>query len=77
MQTQQITITLPAQIMKQLRSSIPQGKRSRFVANLVSQRLQKKKDAQKQLEESLKANYEFYKKEAKIWKVTEVEGWPE
>ena len=77
MQTQRINISLPYEVIKQLHGAVPQGKRSQFIAKAVSERLTKKRNIDKELEKSLKANREFYKKVAEDWKVTEVEGWPE
>lgn len=77
MQTQRINITLPIDLLKQLQSEIPLGKRSTFIAKAVSEKLTKKRNIQKELRKSLKANYEFYKKEAEDWKAIETEGWPE
>ena len=76
MQTQRINISLPCDIIKHLNQTISKGKRSRFIARAVSEKLAKKRDIQKELKKSLTANYEFYKKVAKDWEVTEVEGWP-
>lgn len=77
MQTQRINISLPINIIKQLQLTVPFGKRSRFITNALSEKLAKKRDIEKELRKSLRANYEFYKKVAKEWEVTEVEGWPE
>ena len=77
MQTQRINISLPYEIIKHLNQSISKGKRSRFIAKAVSEKLAKKRNIQKELKKSLAANYDFYKKVAKDWKVTEIEGWPE
>ncbi len=77
MQTQRINISLPYEVIKQLNGEIPQGKRSSFIAKAVTEKLTKKRDIEKELTHSLKANCAFYKKVAKEWEVTEVEGWPE
>ena len=53
---------------------IPAGKRSEFIAKAVSEKLGKKRNLQKELIKSLKANYELYKKEAKEWEVTLGDG---
>ncbi|MBI2430762.1 MAG: hypothetical protein HYV39_01965 [Candidatus Levybacteria bacterium] len=77
MQTQRINISLPYEVIKQLNGAVPQGKRSQFIAKAVSEKLTKKRNIEKELIKSLKANSKFYKKVAKEWEVTEVEGWPE
>lgn len=77
MNVQRTNITLPQNILKQLQASVPQGQRSKFIATAISEKLGKKKDVHMALEESLKANAAFYKKEAEVWKITETENWPE
>ena len=77
MQTQRINITLPIGLLKHLQSEIPQGKRSKFIAKAVSEKLTKKRNIQKELRKSLQINREFYKKEYKDWKAIEIVGWPE
>ncbi len=76
MQTQRINISLPYEVVKQLRGAVPQGKRSQFIAKAVSEKLTKKRDIDKELKKSLLENREFYKKVAKEWEITELEGWP-
>ena len=76
MQAQRINISLPYEVIKQLNGVIPQGKRSRFIAKAVSEKLAKKRNIDKELTKSLKTNHEFYKKVAKDWEATETEGWP-
>lgn len=65
MQVQRINITLPTNILKALQADVPAGKRSKFIANALSAKLSKKRNVQKELEKSLKANAEFYRKESK------------
>lgn len=65
MQVQRINITLPTVILKALQADIPAGKRSKFIANALSEKLRKRATAQKELARSLKANAEFYRKESK------------
>ena len=77
MQTQRINISLPYNILKHLNQAVSKGKRSRFIASAVSEKLTEKRDVEKELSKSLKANYNFYKTAAKEWSATEVEGWPE
>ncbi|MBI4078805.1 MAG: hypothetical protein HY429_00730 [Candidatus Levybacteria bacterium] len=77
MQTQRVNITLPRDIIRQLRTEVPVGKRSRFIAAAVSEKLTKKQSVEKALEKSLKANRKFDEAVMKDWAVTEVEGWSE
>jgi metal-responsive CopG/Arc/MetJ family transcriptional regulator len=77
MQTQRINISLPTETLRQLRSNIPLGKRSEFIAEAITEKLTKEKNTEEQLKKSLKANYDFYKQVAEDWKVTETEQWPD
>lgn len=77
MQTQSMSIHLPLPLIKRLQIEIPQEKRSNFIAEAIAARLKQKKDNQQQkveLQKSLKANYDFYKKESKVWGVTLADG---
>lgn len=77
MQVQRVNITLPQRVMKLLRAEVPQGKRSAFIASAITEKLAKNQQTEQALQESLAQNYDFYKKEAEIWKITETEGWPD
>lgn len=77
MQTQRINITLPVSLIKDLNAIIPAGKRSEFIAKIVSEKLLSKKNLHKELEKSLMENREFYKKEYDEWKTIEAEVWPD
>lgn len=74
MQTQRINITLPQKVLKLLRSSIPEGQRSHFIARVIEEKLEREKKTKMSLEESLKANASYYKKIAKEWEVTLMDG---
>ena len=74
---QRINIILPDDLARDFRSSIPDRKRSKFIAEVLKDKLSKKKNLKKQWIKSLKANKEFYRKVAEEWKATEVEGWPD
>lgn len=75
MQVQRINITLPQQLLKKLRFSIPEGQRSRFISHAIEDKLEKEKTKKVTLEESLKANYEYDKKVTEDWKSTELDAW--
>lgn len=77
MQTQRINISLPYEVIKQLNGAVPQGKRSQFIAIAVSEKLIKKRDIEKELSKSLRANYKLDEEFIKDWAAIEVEGWPE
>lgn len=75
MQAQRLNITLPYEIARNLKRTIPAKKRSKFIANAVREKLPKR-NLKKELIKSLKINRDFYKKIAEEWKATEIEGWP-
>ena len=77
MQTQRINITLPADLARDLRKTVPEGSRSKFIAAALEEKLKRKKNLKKDLIKSLKVNAEFYKKEFEDWKAIEVENWPD
>lgn len=76
MQAQRLNITLPYELARDFRRAVPEGKRSRFIAEAVKDKLPKR-NLKKELIKSLNANREFYEKVAKEWSATEVEGWPD
>lgn len=76
MQIQRLNISLPTDIVQQLQTAVPQGKRSDFIAKAILNNLAKKKKMEALLKNSLLINKDFYKKIAREWKATEVEGWP-
>ena len=77
MQTQRINITLPSDLARDLRRTVPDGSRSKFIASALEEKLKRKKNLKKDLIKSLKVNAEFYKKEFEDWKAIEVENWPD
>lgn len=77
MQTQRINITLPNDLARDLRKSIPPRSRSKFIAEALEERLKRKKNLKKEFIKSLKANRKFYEKVYEDWKPIEVEGWPD
>lgn len=77
MQTQRINITLPSDLARDLRKTVPDGSRSKFIAKILEEKLKRKKNLKKDLIKSLKVNAEFYKKEFEDWKAIEVENWPD
>lgn len=74
---QRINITLPDELARDLRRSIPDKKRSGFIASGLTDKLNKKRNLKKELIKSLKANYKHDKEMMKEWSATEVEGWPD
>ena len=74
---QRINIILPDELARDLRRTIPDKKRSKFIAETLSERLSKKRNLKKELIKSLKANKKLYDQVAKDWAPIEVEGWPD
>ncbi len=62
MQMQRINITLPQDVLRQLRMRIPEGKRSEFIATAIASNLGDKKEKLRQLKRSLEINRDFYNK---------------
>ena len=77
MQTTRINITLPNELARDLRRTIPARSRSKFIAKAIQEKLPKKRWTNKEWVKSLKANYDYYKKVGKEWEALEVEGWPD
>ena len=77
MQTQRINITLPNDLARDLRRTIPVRSRSKFISEALKEKLSKKRNLKKEWINALKANYEFDKKIMKEWSAIEVEGWPD
>lgn len=73
MQSQRLNITLPYELARDFKKAVPAKKRSKFIAEAVREKLPKR-NLKKELIKSLKANYEFYKEEGKIWDVTVGDG---
>jgi len=72
-----INITIPQDLARDLRKTIPARKRSQYITSALKEKLNKKRRLQRELVKSLKANYEFDKKIAEEWSVLDEEGWPE
>ncbi len=70
---QRINITLPDDLARDFRRSIPVRKRSSFIAEAVKEKLPKR-NLKKELIKSLQANRKLYEEEGKIWDVTVADG---
>lgn len=64
MQAQRLNITLPYELARDFKRTIPAKKRSAFIAKALKRQLPKR-DIKKELIKSLKINKEFYKRVAK------------
>ena len=65
MNVQRTNITLPYDLLREFKMAIPQGKRSKFIADALSEKLGRRKNLKKALAMSLKVNAAFYRKEAR------------
>ena len=65
MQTQRINITLPRDLARDLRRSVPERSRSKFIAETLQEKLNKRRNLKRDLIRSRKQNSDFYKKIAK------------
>lgn len=71
---QRINIILPDDLARDFRASIPDRKRSKFIAEALKDRLSKKKNLKKEWIKSLRANRKLYEEEARIWDATLGDG---
>lgn len=65
---QRINITLPDELTRDLRKAIPERKRSKFIAEAVSEKLtqnKKNRSLKKELIKNLEANRGYYERVAK------------
>lgn len=77
MQTQRINISLPKDLARELRKSIPERARSKYIAEALKEKLFKKRNLKREFIKSLKANRKYYDQVYEDWKQIEVEGWPD
>jgi len=61
MQTQRINITLPSDLAKELRRTIPERSRSKYIAQALRERLNKRGSLEANLIKSAKAQIEIIK----------------
>lgn len=73
MQSQRINITLPSDLIKDMRMSIPPRGRSKFIANALRERLMRKRNLEKELAKSLKANKKLYEEIQEDFKYVDAE----
>ena len=76
MSSQRININLPIKTLEKLKRQIPEGKRSRFIAQTLEEKLQERISLKESIIRDLKENRHIYEQEAKIWSVLDTEGWP-
>lgn len=74
MQTQRINITIPADLLRDLRRTIPDGKRSQFIADVLKEKISRRKNLKRDWVKSLRENREFYKKIHEEFKYVDAEA---
>ncbi len=62
MQTQRINITLPNDLIRDMRTSIPPRGRSKFIAGVLKEKLSRNRNLKKEWIKSLRENRELNKK---------------
>lgn len=77
MQTQRINITLPNDLIRDLRTSIPPRGRSKFIAGVLREKLVKKRNLKKEWIKSLQANKKLHEEVRRDWAPLDVENWPD
>lgn len=60
MHTQRVNISLPIDLVQRLKSQVPEGKRSQFIAKTLDLKLKKRVNLIKEFKKSLKLNKKFY-----------------
>ena len=66
MQAQRLNITLPADLAREFRRTIPSRSRSKFIAQAVSDKLSKRKRiSKKEWIKAFKANKDYYRRVSK------------
>jgi len=73
MQTQRINITLPNELARDLKRSIPSRSRSKFIAEALEDRLKRKKNLKKEFIKSLKAQVKLTKEIQEDFKYVDAE----
>lgn len=73
---QRLNITLPDDLVRDFKRSVPSGKRSEFIADIVRKKLPKR-NVRKEWIKSLKASKKLYAEVKADWASIEVEGWPD
>ena len=73
-----MTFTIPEEIANELKRVIAKSQRSRFVANVVTEKLQAAREEQlkRELIESYIERYEEDRLLSEEWEAATLEGWP-
>ncbi len=71
---QRINITLPDDLIRDFNRSVPSGKRSKFIAEAVKEKIGKKKNLKKEWIKSLKAQEDIIKEIREDFKYVDAEA---
>ena len=71
---QRINITLPGDLARDFRKSIPARSRSKYIAKALEENLKRKKNLKRDLIKSLKANRKFYEQIQNDFKYVDAEA---
>lgn len=74
MQTQRLNITLPRTLARELRKSVPNRSRSKFIAEALNEKLSRKRNLKKEFIRSLKANRDLDKEIMEDFKYVDAEA---
>lgn len=77
MSVQRINITLPNDLARDFRKSIPIRSRSKYIAKALEEKLKLKKNLKRDLIRSLKANRDLDKQIMEDFKYVDAETWPD
>ena len=77
MGTKRVNISLPTSTLERLNSTIPQGKKSDFIAKAIDEKLGKKLSLKEEILRGLKENRHIYEEARKDWSILDTENWPE
>jgi len=77
MKTKRVNFSLPAVTLERLKASIPQGKRSRYIAEVLDKQLKEKKSLEESIIRDLRENRHVYEETRKDWSALDTEGWPD
>ncbi|OGY25606.1 MAG: hypothetical protein A2Z11_04700 [Candidatus Woykebacteria bacterium RBG_16_43_9] len=77
MKNKRININLPITTLEKLNSTVPEGKRSQFIAETLEEKLEEKTSLRESIIRDLKENRWIHEKVMKEWSSLETEGWPE
>lgn len=72
-----VNISLPTTILEKLKTEIPEGKRSKFIAESLEKNLLKRISLKESITRDLKENRWIHESTMKDWSNLETTNWPE